>query len=47
VQGNDCVDSGSPEGIAAFDQMVGKTLDVAFQHGSTTVYRVLPPTAGA
>jgi YYY domain-containing protein len=47
VQGNDCVDSGSAEGIAAFDQMVGKNLEIAFQKGSTTVYRVLPPTAGA
>jgi uncharacterized membrane protein len=47
VQGNDCVDSGSAEGIAAFDQMVGKNLEIAFQNGSTTVYRVLPPTAGA
>jgi YYY domain-containing protein len=47
VQGNDCVDSGSAEGIAAFDQMVGKNLEIAFQKGSTTVYRVLPPTADA
>jgi uncharacterized membrane protein len=46
VQGNDCVASGSAEGIAAFDQMLGKNLEIAFQKGTTTVYRVLPPTAG-
>ena len=30
----------SAAGIEAFDQMVGTTLAVAYQHGSTTVYRV-------
>jgi uncharacterized membrane protein len=30
----------SPAGIAAFDKMVGGTLEVAFTSGSTTVYRV-------
>jgi hypothetical protein len=32
----------TPEGIAAFDEMVGNGLEIAFQHGSTTVYRVVP-----
>jgi uncharacterized membrane protein len=35
----------TPEGIAAFEQMVGNGLEVAFQHGSTTVYRVVPSEA--
>jgi uncharacterized membrane protein len=39
----------SAAGIAAFDQMVGTSLEVAFQSGTTTVYRILPPdiVAGA
>jgi len=32
----------TPEGIAAFDEMVGNGLEIAFQHGTTTVYRVVP-----
>jgi uncharacterized membrane protein len=32
----------SPDGIAAFNKMVGSTLEVAFKSGSTTVYRVIP-----
>lgn len=32
----------TPEGIAAFDTMVGKQLEIAFQSGTTTIYRVLP-----
>jgi len=35
----------SAEGIAAFDSMVGTYLEIAFQFGATTIYRVLPATA--
>jgi YYY domain-containing protein len=35
------------EGIAAFDRMVGTVLEIAFQQGGTTVYRVLPPGASS
>ena len=31
----------SPAGLAAFDRMVGTTLEVAFRSGTTTVYRVI------
>ena len=31
-----------PAGLAAFEGMVGTSLEVAFQQGGTTVYRVLP-----
>ena len=34
----------SPDGLAAFQQMVGTTLEVAYQAGTTTVYRVIPPS---
>jgi YYY domain-containing protein len=40
VNGNDCIDTGSPEGIAALESMAGGFLEVAFQQGTTTVYRV-------
>lgn len=33
-----------PDGLAVFDDMVGTSLDIAFQRGGTTVYRVLPAT---
>jgi uncharacterized membrane protein len=33
----------SPEGLAAFEQMVGDQLDIAFQSNGTTVYKVRPP----
>jgi uncharacterized membrane protein len=32
----------TPEGIATFDEMVGNGLEIAFQQGSTTIYRVVP-----
>jgi uncharacterized membrane protein len=35
----------SPEGIAAFDAMVGQSLEIAFSQDGTTIYRV--GTAGA
>lgn len=41
VEGNDCVASGSPEGISALESMVGNGLEVAFTHGTTTVYHVV------
>ena len=44
--GNDCQATGSPEGVAAFAEMVGSELEVAFAQGETTIYRVLPVTAG-
>ncbi|HEV2108758.1 MAG TPA: DUF2298 domain-containing protein, partial [Thermomicrobiales bacterium] len=31
----------SVEGIAAFEEMVGESLEIAFEHGDTTVYRVI------
>ncbi len=34
----------SPEGISAFDGMVGTSLEVAFSRDGTTIYRVLPET---
>ncbi len=40
-----CMSRPSPQGIAAFEQMVGTTLEVAFQHGDTTVYRVISSSA--
>jgi uncharacterized membrane protein len=45
IAGNDCVPTDPADGIAVLEGMVGSTLDVAFQSGSTTVYRVLPPAA--
>ncbi|CAA9543783.1 MAG: hypothetical protein AVDCRST_MAG33-265 [uncultured Thermomicrobiales bacterium] len=36
-----------PAGLATFDAMVGTSLEVAFQQGGTTVYRVLPATTDA
>jgi len=41
VDGNDCVPQGSAEGIAAIETMVGSDLEIAFQSGTTTVYRVV------
>lgn len=37
----------STEGIAAFDRMVGEGLEIAFQQGTTTVYRVVPSEVAA
>jgi len=36
----DCVADPSPQGIEAFQRMVGTDLEVAFEAGGTTVYRV-------
>lgn len=43
ISGNDCLATNPDVGIAAFESMVGTTLEVAFQRGSTIIYRVLPP----
>ncbi len=45
VADNDCTPQGSAAGIAAFDAMVGTSLEPVFNQGGTTIYRVLP--AGA
>ncbi|HWV22833.1 MAG TPA: DUF2298 domain-containing protein, partial [Thermomicrobiales bacterium] len=41
IDSNGCVDTGSPEGITAIESMKGTQLEVAFQHGTTTIYRVV------
>jgi uncharacterized membrane protein len=41
INGNDCVDTGSPEGIKALEDMVGTSLEVAFQEGTTIIYHVV------
>ena len=46
VSNNECTPSGSAAGIAAFDQMVGSSLDVAFAAEGTTIYRVRPVGGG-
>jgi uncharacterized membrane protein len=42
VPNNECTPTGEPEGIAAFDVMLGTTLEVAHASRGTTIYRVLP-----
>ena len=39
---NECTPTGSEEGIAAFDAMLGTTLEIAHSAHGTTIYRVLP-----
>jgi uncharacterized membrane protein len=39
---NECTPTGSEEGIAAFDAMLGTTLEIAHSAQGTTIYRVLP-----
>lgn len=41
IDGNDCIDTGSEEGIASLESLVDSRLEVAFASGSTTVYRVI------
>lgn len=41
---NSCTPTDPSAGIAALEGMVGETLELAFQHGTTTIYRVLPST---
>ena len=45
VANNECTPTGSAAGIAAFDAMIGSTLEVAHAAAGTTIYRVLPITA--
>jgi uncharacterized membrane protein len=42
---NECTPGGSAAGIAAFDQMVGSSLEEVFSQDGTTIYRVLPVAA--
>jgi uncharacterized membrane protein len=42
-----CLSQPNEAGIAAFEQMVGPDLEIAFQQGETTVYRVLITGTGA
>ncbi len=42
---NECTPGGSAEGIAAFDQMLGSSLEEVFSQDGTTIYRVLPVAA--
>ncbi|MGC4190150.1 MAG: DUF2298 domain-containing protein [Thermomicrobiales bacterium] len=41
VQGNDCAITDTSAGMAAIQSMVGTDLEVAFQQGTTTIYRVI------
>ncbi|MBW3632676.1 MAG: glycosyltransferase family 39 protein [Chloroflexi bacterium] len=45
IANNECTPTGSPEGIAGFDAMLGTTLEVAHSAHGTTIYRVLPVRA--
>ena len=47
INGNDCVPTDVGAGIAAFDGMVGASLEVVFQQGETTIYRVIDQPAAA
>ncbi|MCD6033975.1 MAG: tetratricopeptide 4, partial [Thermomicrobiales bacterium] len=42
IPNNECTPVGEPAGIAAFDAMVGTTLEIAHASRGTTIYRVLP-----
>jgi len=42
IANNECSPDGSAAGIAAFDEMVGETLQIAHSDAGTTIYRVLP-----
>ena len=43
IGGGECATRESPQGIAAFEAMVGTSLEVAFDNGGTRIYRVLRP----
>ena len=45
ISGNNCVQTDVAAGMAAFDGMVGTSLEVAFQQGETTIYRVIDQPA--
>jgi uncharacterized membrane protein len=40
VNGNECIDTNPDAGIAALEGMAGEHLEIAFQQGTTTIYRV-------
>jgi uncharacterized membrane protein len=42
IDGNDCIDTGSPEAIASLESLEGDRLDAVFSSGTTTIYRVIP-----
>ncbi|MFN8594399.1 MAG: DUF2298 domain-containing protein [Thermomicrobiales bacterium] len=46
LNNNECSPTGSADGIAAFDDMLGTTLEVAFTSDGTTIYHVLPLRIG-
>lgn len=41
LSGASCVNTGNPESIAMIESMVGNELEIVFQQGSTTIYRVV------
>lgn len=41
IEGNDCIDTGSPEAIASLESLVGTRLEPVFTSGDSVVYRVL------
>jgi uncharacterized membrane protein len=43
IQGNDCLATDIAPGIATIESMVGTDLEIAYTHGTTTVYRVMHP----
>jgi uncharacterized membrane protein len=47
IADNECTPTGSAAGIAAFERMVGSTLEVAHAESGTTIYRVLPLNASS
>ncbi|HEX5499656.1 MAG TPA: DUF2298 domain-containing protein, partial [Thermomicrobiales bacterium] len=47
VADNDCTPQGSADGIAAFGQMVGTSLEPVFSQDNTTIYRVFPVGASS
>jgi len=47
IASNECSPTGSSAGIAAFESMVGDSLEVAFSEAGATIYQVLPVGRGA
>ncbi|MCO5227858.1 MAG: DUF2298 domain-containing protein [Thermomicrobiales bacterium] len=41
IDGNDCIDMGSPAAIEMIRSMEGEELEVVFQQGTTTIFRVV------
>lgn len=44
IANNECTPTGSAAGIAAFDAMIGSSLERVFASDGTTIFRVLPPS---